>query len=41
MNKTKAGGSEAWYAGRGPDPTSQEEEEEEQGSKQEGQCNSV
>ena len=39
MNKTKAGGSEARYAGRGPDPMSQQQEEE--GNKQEGQCNSV
>lgn len=28
MNKRRAGGLEAWYAGHGPDPTSQEEEEE-------------
>lgn len=41
MNKTKAGGSEARYAGRGPDPMSQQQQEEEEGNKQEGQCNSV
>lgn len=40
MNKTKAGGSEAWYAQRGHNPTIQDEEEEE-GNKQEGQCNTV
>lgn len=41
MNKTKAGESAARYAGRGPDPMSQQQQEEEEGNKQEGQCNSV